>query len=141
MRPARAGSRATPMARSSASADPGGARRISESRSTSADAAGAAQIGYNADMCRNIRTLHHFEPPTTPDEIRAASLQFVRKVSGLGKPAREDEVAFARAVEQVTKATTALLAALPVRGTARTREGERDKARLRWTRREIKQPT
>ena len=87
-------------------------------------------------MCRNIRTLHHFEPPTTPEEIRAASLQYVRKVSGLAKPSREAEAVFARAVERITAATTTLLDALPPRGEPRTREHEREKARQRWTRRE-----
>jgi hypothetical protein len=87
-------------------------------------------------MCRNIRILHHFEPPTTPEEIRAASLQYVRKVSGLAKPSRETEAAFARAVEKITAATTALLDALPPRSEPRTREGEREKAKERWTRRE-----
>jgi hypothetical protein len=87
-------------------------------------------------MCRNIRTLHHFEPPTTPEEIHAASLQYVRKVSGLAKPPRDAERVFARAVERVAEATAALLEALPERGAPRTREGEREKARARWTRRE-----
>jgi hypothetical protein len=87
-------------------------------------------------MCRNIRVLHHFEPPTTPEEIRAAALQFVRKVSGLQKPATADEAAFARAIEEVAGTTERLLAALPERGRARTREGEKEKARLRWKRRE-----
>ena len=87
-------------------------------------------------MCRNIRILHHFKPPTTPEEIHAASLQYVRKVSGLAKPSREAEAAFARAVDRVAAATTALLEALPARGEPRTREGEREKARQRWTRRE-----
>jgi hypothetical protein len=87
-------------------------------------------------MCRNIRVLHHFEPPTTPEEIHAASLQYVRKVSGLAKPSREAEAAFARAVDRVAAATAALLGVLPPRGEPRTREGERQKARQRWTRRE-----
>lgn len=87
-------------------------------------------------MCRNIRTLHHFEPPTTPEEIHAASLQYVRKVSGLAKPSRDAEAAFARAVEKIAAATTALLDSLPERGEPRTREGEREKAKARWTRRE-----
>lgn len=88
-------------------------------------------------MCRNIRVLHHFQPPTTPDEIRAASLQFVRKVSGLNAPSLADEAAFALAVDEVTATTTRLLAALPLRGKVRTREGEREKAKLRWQRREV----
>jgi hypothetical protein len=87
-------------------------------------------------MCRNIRTLHHFEPPTTPDEIRAASVQYVRKVSGLPKPSRDAEAAFERAVDQITAATTQLLESLPARGEARTREREREKARARFARRQ-----
>jgi hypothetical protein len=87
-------------------------------------------------MCRNIRVLAHFEPPTTEDEVRAAALQYVRKVSGIQKPSKTDEVAFALAVDEVAAITSKLLAALPQRSTApRTREGERDKARLRWARR------
>ena len=86
-------------------------------------------------MCRNIRILHNFEPPTTPDEIRAAALQYVRKVSGQSKPARTDEAAFARAVDEIAGATERLLAALPMRSPARTREREREKARERWARR------
>jgi hypothetical protein len=88
-------------------------------------------------MCRNIRVLHNFEPPTTPDEIRAASLQYVRKVSGLPKPSQADEAAFAAAIDEVTAATTKLLAALTSRGSVRTREGERDKAKRRW---QMRQP-
>lgn len=87
-------------------------------------------------MCRNIRVLHHFKPPSTPDEIAAAALQYVRKVSGMQKPPKDAERAFEKAIEQVTKATTALLDALPERGEPRTREGEKDKARARWERRE-----
>jgi hypothetical protein len=88
-------------------------------------------------MCRNIRVLHHFAPPTTDDEIHAAALQYVRKVSGLAKPpaSAEANAAFARAVEEVAASTKALLHALPERGSARTREGEREKARMRWVRR------
>lgn len=88
-------------------------------------------------MCRNIRTLHHFEPPTTPDEIRAAALQYVRKVSGLLKPVRGSEAVFERAIEQVAGATAQLLESLPVRGEPRTRDGERAKAKARWERREL----
>lgn len=83
-------------------------------------------------MCRNIRVLHHFQPPTTPDEIHAAALQYVRKVSGLRAPPRDLE-AFDRAIADIAEATSRLLAALPApRGDARTREGERAKARLKW---------
>jgi hypothetical protein len=89
-------------------------------------------------MCRNIRVLHHFEPPSTPEEIRAAALQYVRKVSGLRAPTAADEATFERAIEAITKATTRLLDKLPERGAARTREGERDRAKARWTSREAR---
>lgn len=87
-------------------------------------------------MCRNIRTLHHFKPPTTAGEIEAASLQYVRKVSGMREPSKDAKTAFERAVAQVTAATTKLLATLPKQGEPRTREGEKAKAKLRWERRE-----
>ena len=83
-------------------------------------------------MCRNIRVLHNFQPPTTPDEVRAAALQYVRKVSGLSKPPQADVAAFEAAIDAVTAATTTLLESLKSRGTVRTREGERDKAQRRW---------
>jgi len=87
-------------------------------------------------MCRNIRTLHHFKPPTTTAEIHAAALQYVRKVSGMREPSKDAIAAFEKAVAQVTAATTKLLDALPENGTPRTREGEKAKAKLRWQRRE-----
>ncbi|MGE0871158.1 MAG: DUF2277 domain-containing protein [Kofleriaceae bacterium] len=87
-------------------------------------------------MCRNIRTLHHFKPPTTPEEIHAASLQYVRKVSGMREASKDAERAFARAVGQIAAATTQLLDSLPARGEPRTRDGERAKAKARWERRE-----
>ncbi len=84
-------------------------------------------------MCRNIRVLHHFEPPTTPEEIRAAAEQYVRKVSGMRRPAKAEIAAeMDRAVEAITKATSRLLERLPKRGAPRTREGERERARARW---------
>lgn len=86
-------------------------------------------------MCRNIRVLHHFEPPTSPDEIRAAALQFVRKVSGVRAPSKADTAAFEKAIDEVAETTARLLAALPERGAPRTREGEKAKARVRWTQR------
>ena len=89
-------------------------------------------------MCRNIRILHHFAPPTSPEEVRAASIQYVRKVSGMVNPTRDAEAAFERAVEVITAATTELLHALPERGEPRTPEGERDKAKARWERRELR---
>ena len=88
---------------------------------------------HGSGVCRNIRVLHDFEPPTTDDEIRAAALQYVRKVTGMLRPARSAEAAFEHAVVEVARATTKLLAALPPRAEHRTREGERKKARMRWT--------
>ncbi|MEZ4309551.1 MAG: DUF2277 domain-containing protein [Polyangiaceae bacterium] len=87
-------------------------------------------------MCRNIRLLHHFEPPTTEGEIRDAAIQFVRKVSGVNAPGVADKEAFEKAVAEIAATTTALLGGLSARGPARTREGEREKARVRWARRE-----
>ena len=87
-------------------------------------------------MCRNIRVLHHFQPPTTPEEVRAAALQYVRKVSGVQAPTAADGAAFEQAVSEVTAVTERLLASITTRGQVRTREGEREKARIRWTRRE-----
>lgn len=87
-------------------------------------------------MCRNIRVLHHFEPPTTPEEVQAAALQFVRKVSGSTKPSQANQAAFDAAVEAITAITTTLLEELDARGEPRTREGEATKARARWDRRQ-----
>jgi len=89
-------------------------------------------------MCRNIRVLHHFQPPTTEAEIQAAALQYVRKVSGSSAPPRTAEDAFTRAVEEVAAATARLLAQLPARGEARTREGERERAKIKWKLREAR---
>lgn len=86
-------------------------------------------------MCRNIRVLHNFSPPTTPEEIRAAALQYVRKVSGMTRPSAGNEAAFAAAVDEVAVATERLLASLTTRGAARTREGELERARARFARR------
>jgi hypothetical protein len=87
-------------------------------------------------MCRNIRTLYNFEPPTTVEEVRAAALQYVRKVSGLARPPATDAAAFERAVDAVSAATERLLGNLTAHTAVKTREGERDKARARWARRE-----
>ncbi len=84
-------------------------------------------------MCRNIRVLYNFQPPTTAEEVEAAALQYVRKVSGLRAPGKADVEAFDRAVTEVTAATKRLLAALSPRGEVRTRDGEKAKARLKWT--------
>src|SRR4051812_36811098 len=96
------------------------------------------ECGILRRMCRNIRVLHNFDPPTTPEEMRAAALQYVRKVSGINKPSGAAEAAFARAVDDVANATEILLRAIVPRGAARTREGEREKARIRWQKREAR---
>jgi hypothetical protein len=85
-------------------------------------------------MCRNIRVLYHFDPPTTDDEIRDAALQYVRKVSGLRRPAAFDAATFEAAVDAVAAATRHLLDTLHARTAPRTREGEREKARARFAR-------
>jgi hypothetical protein len=82
-------------------------------------------------MCRNIRVLHYFEPPTTDDEIRDAALQYVRKVSGTQKPSKANEAAFARAVEDVAAITSGLLAELVTSAPPRDREVEAARARAR----------
>lgn len=87
-------------------------------------------------MCRNIRTLHHFKPPTTKGEIHAAALQYVRKISGMRDPSMDAERAFEQAIKQVEAATAKLLSTLPKRGEPKTREGEKLKAKERWERRE-----
>jgi hypothetical protein len=86
-------------------------------------------------MCRNIRVLYNFEPPTTKEEIRAAALQYVRKVSGLAKPPAADAEAFEEAIDEVAAITGRLLRSLSAHTAVRTREGEREKARARWTKR------
>lgn len=82
-------------------------------------------------MCRNIKTLHNFEPPATEDEIRASSLQFVRKLSGFTRPSKANQVAFDRAVDQVASAARELLASLVTNAPPRDREVEALKARMR----------
>jgi hypothetical protein len=82
-------------------------------------------------MCRNIKTLHNFEPPATPDEVSAAALQYVRKVSGTNKPSKANEAAFARAVHDVTVVTSRLLAELVTAAPPRDREVESARARAR----------
>jgi hypothetical protein len=82
-------------------------------------------------MCRNIRTLSNFEPPATDDEIRAAALQFVRKVSGSAKPSAANEAAFNRAVDEITQASAALLDSLVTVASPRNRELEAAKASAR----------
>ncbi len=86
-------------------------------------------------MCRNIRTLHNFEPAATDDEIRAAALQYVRKISGATKPSQANEEVFARAVEAVTAASRVLLDGLTTSAPRKDRETEAVKARARAQRR------
>jgi hypothetical protein len=82
-------------------------------------------------MCRNIRVLYNFEPPASDDEIRAAALQYVRKVSGFNRPSQANEAAFARAVDEVAAASRRLLAGLTTSAAPRDRETEAEKARAR----------
>jgi hypothetical protein len=82
-------------------------------------------------MCRNIRTLHNFEPPASDDEIRDAALQYVRKVSGSTKPSHANEEAFERAVDEVTETTARLLDSLVSSAPAKNREVEAAKRRAR----------
>lgn len=85
-------------------------------------------------MCRNIKTLHNFEPPATEDEIHASSLQFVRKLSGFTKPSQANEEAFNRAVHQVAHVARELLDSLVTNAPPRDREVEAAKARARFVR-------
>jgi len=82
-------------------------------------------------VCRNIKTLHNFKPPATPDEIRASSLQFVRKLSGFTRPSKANQLAFNRAVDEVAKAAHELLASLVTNTPPRDREIEASKAQAR----------
>ena len=82
-------------------------------------------------MCRNIKTLHNFKPPATEEEIRASSVQFVRKLSGFTKPSKANEAAFNHAVEQVAQAARELLDSLVTTAPPRDRETEAARARAR----------
>ncbi len=82
-------------------------------------------------MCRNIKTLFNFDPPATEEEIRDASLQFVRKISGLNKPSKTNEHQFLAAVDQITHASTQLLHSLETNAPAKSREEEAAKAKAR----------
>ena len=82
-------------------------------------------------MCRNIKTLHNFEPPATEDEVRAAALQYVRKVSGSQKPSKANEAVFAGAVDEISEITSRLLAELVTAAPPRDREIEAARARAR----------
>jgi hypothetical protein len=82
-------------------------------------------------MCRNIRTLHNFEPPATEEEVRAAALQYVRKISGYTKPSQANQAAFERAVEAVAAVSVELLDALETSAAPKDRDVEAAKARAR----------
>jgi hypothetical protein len=86
---------------------------------------------YPAGMCRNIKTLFNFEPPATDDEVRAASLQFVRKLSGFTSPSKANEAAFNRAVDETFEVARRLVDALVTNTPPRNREAEAIKAKLR----------
>jgi hypothetical protein len=83
-------------------------------------------------MCRNIKTLHNFQPPATDEEIRASATQYVRKLSGFAKPSKANEVAFSRAIIEVTQASHTLLDSLVTNAPPRDRERERLKASARF---------
>jgi hypothetical protein len=89
-------------------------------------------------MCRNIRTLHNFEPPATDDEVHAAALQFVRKISGTTKPSKANEAVFQRAVEEIAHISRHLLADLVTSAPPRDRETEALRARERFERRQAR---
>ena len=82
-------------------------------------------------MCRNIRTLHNFEPPATEEEVQSAALQYVRKISGFTKPSKANEEAFERAVDEVAAVSSRLLAELVTSAAPKDREVEAAKARAR----------
>ena len=119
----RRGGAALRVRREAARRDQGPAPRARRAR-------GARQLGGNA-MCRNIRVLHNFDPAATPEEVEAAALQYVRKISGSTKPSKANEAAFARAVDEVTAASRRLLEALVTSAPPRDREVEAAKAKAR----------
>jgi hypothetical protein len=86
-------------------------------------------------MCRNIRTLYNFEPEATDDEVRAASLQYVRKISGFNKPSQVNQEAFEQAVEEIAAASQRLLASLETSAPPKDREVEAEKRRARSAKR------
>jgi hypothetical protein len=86
-------------------------------------------------MCRNIHTLYNFEPPATEEEVRSASLQYVRKISGFNKPSQVNEEAFARAVDEVAEASQRLIDALVTSAAPKNREAEAERARARAAKR------
>jgi hypothetical protein len=92
-------------------------------------------------MCRNIKTLHHFDPPATRDEVNASALQYVRKLTGMTAPSRANQAAFEEAVQQIAAITLHLFDHLEVHSPPRTREAERLKALERGKKREAQMRT
>jgi hypothetical protein len=82
-------------------------------------------------MCRNIKTLFNFDPPVTPDEVRAASLQFVRKITGFNKPSKANEAAFSSAIDEIANVSLRLLQSLETNAPPKNREEEAAKAKAR----------
>ncbi len=82
-------------------------------------------------MCRNIKPLFNFDPPVTPEEVQAASLQFVRKISGFSKPSKANDAAFHQAIDEITAASMRLLSSLETTATPKNREEEAAKAKTR----------
>lgn len=82
-------------------------------------------------MCRNIKTLYNFEPPVTPEEVRAASLQFVRKITGFNKPSKANEAAFLNAIDEIANVSLRLLKSLETSAPPKNREEEATKAKAR----------
>jgi len=101
---------------------------IASTRSAAERRRAGARLG---GMCRNIRTLHNFEPAATDEEVRSAALQYVRKISGMNKPSRANEAAFQRAIEEVAEASTRLLDSLVTQAPPKDRQAEAAKARAR----------
>lgn len=82
-------------------------------------------------MCRNIKTLYNFDPPVTPEEVRAASLQFVRKITGFNKPSKANEAAFLNAIDEIANVSLRLLQSLETAAAPKNREEEAAKAKAR----------
>jgi hypothetical protein len=82
-------------------------------------------------MCRNIKTLYNFDPPVTPEEVRAASLQFVRKITGFNKPSKANETAFLAAIDEIANVSISLLQSLETSATPKNREEEAARAKAR----------
>ena len=89
------------------------------------------QMSWTIPMCRNIRTLYNFDPPATAEEVRAATLQFVRKITGFHKPSKANEIPFMAAVDEIADASTRLLRSLETRTQAKNRGEEAAKVRRR----------